>query len=133
MLHLENVAGDDRAAFGRILMAPFLSWELMIVFIPPERAVVGTAGWLGRRQAESLSPFQPSLAIYHLSALLLWDIKQVPWEAARDPEALSLAVWGIVAPRGHSPWGSAKPTPLRGFGISWNNQPVGMGFGISVI
>ena len=49
---------------------------------------MGTAVWLGGRQADSLSPLQPSLAIYHLSALLFGDIKQVPWEAARGPEAL---------------------------------------------
>lgn len=58
------------------------------------------AGWLGGRRADSVSPLQPFWAIYHLSALVFQDIKQVSWEAARGLEALSWAVWGIAAPRG---------------------------------
>lgn len=60
-------------------------WVINGVFDPPERAVVGTAGWLGGRRADSLSPLQPSLAIYHLSGLLFGDIKQVLWVAAKGP------------------------------------------------
>lgn len=62
--------------------------------------VVGTVGWLDGCRADSLSPFKPSLAIYCLSTLLFWDIKQIPWEVARSPKALSWVVWGTAAPRG---------------------------------
>lgn len=94
---------------------------------------MGTVGWLGGRRADSLSPLQPSSAIYRLSALLLWDIKQVPWEVARGPEGLGWAVRDTVVTGGHSLGASAKPTPLRGFRISWNMQIVGTGQGSSVI
>lgn len=91
-------------------------------FILAGRAVVGIVGWLGGRRADSLSPLQPSLAIYHLSALLFGDIKQIPWDVARGPKALSWAVWGTAASKGHSPGASAKPAPLRGFGLSWSTS-----------
>lgn len=70
-----------------------------MVFLSLPRAVVGTAGWLGGRRADGPSPLHPSFTIYHLSALLFGDIKQFPWEATRDPEALSWAVWGTKSPR----------------------------------
>lgn len=75
---------------------------------------MGTAGWLGGRRADSLSPLQPPLAIYCLSALLFGDIKQVPWEAARGPEALAMLSEGTVSPRGYSSGDAAKPTTLMG-------------------
>lgn len=83
---------------------------------------MGTAGWLGRRRADSLSPLQPPLAIYRLSALLFGDIKQVPWEAARGPEALAVLSEGTASPGGYSPGAAAKPTTLRGLRISWNEH-----------
>lgn len=55
---------------------------------------------MGRRRADSVSPLQPSLEIYHLSALVFRDIKHISWEAARGLEGLSWAVWGTAAPRG---------------------------------
>lgn len=90
---------------------------------------MGTAGWLGGRRADSLSPLQPSLAICHLSALLFRDIKQVPWEAARGPEALSWAVWGRVSPRGRSPGKLCQAHPTGGL----LGHPVGLGFGSCTI
>lgn len=81
---------------------------------------MGTAGWRGGRRADSLSPLQPPLAIYRLSALLFGDIKQVPWEAARGPEALAVLSEGTASPRSYSSGATAKPTTLRGFRISRN-------------
>lgn len=93
---------------------------------------MGTAGWLGRRQADGLSPLRPSFKMYHLSALLFGDIKQVPWEAARGPEALSWAVWGTKAPRVILQ-GLCQDFPTEGLLGKQSNQRVGMGFGSSLV